>query len=85
LLDRRDHMKDVSFVTWVLAGLLLVAVGCKGGSDQPSQQQGATAPAAEPAKQSTVSLNGAGATFPNALYSKWTSEYNHLHPDVQIN
>jgi phosphate transport system substrate-binding protein len=30
-------------------------------------------------------LNGAGATFPNPIYSKWFSEYNKLHPDVQIN
>jgi len=30
-------------------------------------------------------LNGAGATFPNPMYSKWFSEYNKLHPDVQIN
>ena len=30
-------------------------------------------------------LNGAGATFPYPLYSKWFSEYNKLHPDVQIN
>src|SRR5690242_17303039 len=30
-------------------------------------------------------INGAGATFPNPIYSKWFSEYNKLHPDVQIN
>jgi len=30
-------------------------------------------------------LNGAGATFPNPIYSKWFSEYNKLHTDVQIN
>ncbi|MGB6384416.1 MAG: phosphate ABC transporter substrate-binding protein PstS [Terriglobales bacterium] len=30
-------------------------------------------------------LNGAGASFPNPIYSKWFSEYNKLHPDVQIN
>ena len=32
-----------------------------------------------------TSLNGAGATFPYPIYSKWFSEYNKLHPDVQIN
>jgi phosphate transport system substrate-binding protein len=32
-----------------------------------------------------VSINGAGATFPYVIYSKWFSEYNKLHPDVQIN
>src|SRR6266403_631989 len=30
-------------------------------------------------------INGAGATFPFPIYSKWFSEYNKLHPDVQIN
>jgi len=30
-------------------------------------------------------LNGAGATFPYPMYSKWFSEYNKLHPGVQIN
>ena len=30
-------------------------------------------------------LNGAGATFPNPIYSKWFSEYSASHPGVQIN
>ena len=30
-------------------------------------------------------LNGAGATFPYPINSKWFSEYNKLHSDVQIN
>jgi phosphate transport system substrate-binding protein len=30
-------------------------------------------------------LNGAGATFPYPMYSKWFSEYHKLHPDVEIN
>jgi phosphate transport system substrate-binding protein len=30
-------------------------------------------------------LNGAGATFPNPIYSKWFSEYHKLHSDVEIN
>ena len=32
-----------------------------------------------------TTLNGAGASFPNPIYSKWFSEYNKLHPDVQVN
>lgn len=34
---------------------------------------------------SQTTLNGAGATFPYPMYSKWFSDYNKLHPDVQIN
>ena len=30
-------------------------------------------------------LNGAGATFPYPIYSKWFNEYRKIHPDVQIN
>src|ERR1044072_1933738 len=30
-------------------------------------------------------LNGAGATFPYPIYSKWFSEYRKAHSDVQIN
>jgi phosphate transport system substrate-binding protein len=32
-----------------------------------------------------TTLYGAGATFPNPMYSKWFAEYSKLHPDVQIN
>jgi len=32
-----------------------------------------------------TNLNGAGATFPNPIYSKWFSEYHNLHKDIQIN
>lgn len=30
-------------------------------------------------------LNGAGATFPNPIYSKWFDEYHKQHQDVEIN
>ena len=32
-----------------------------------------------------TTLTGAGATFPNPIYTKWFSEYHKLHPDVEIN
>jgi phosphate transport system substrate-binding protein len=32
-----------------------------------------------------IQINGAGATFPNPIYSKWFSEYNKLHANVEIN
>src|SRR5438477_7078938 len=34
---------------------------------------------------SQTTLNGAGATFPYPIYSKWFSEYHKLHSEVQIN
>jgi len=30
-------------------------------------------------------INGAGATFPNPIYSKWFSEYSQQHSNVHIN
>ncbi len=32
-----------------------------------------------------TTLNGAGATFPYPIYSKWFSDYNKIHPEVRIN
>src|SRR5580658_5128845 len=30
-------------------------------------------------------INGAGATFPEPMYSKWFSEFKKLHNNIQIN
>jgi phosphate transport system substrate-binding protein len=35
--------------------------------------------------QGTVLLNGAGATFPGPIYTKWFDVYHQAHPNVQIN
>jgi phosphate transport system substrate-binding protein len=35
--------------------------------------------------QDTLLINGAGASFPNPIYSKWFSEYRAKAPKVQIN
>ena len=34
---------------------------------------------------SAQNINGAGATFPYPIYSKWFNEYSKLHPNVKIN
>lgn len=65
----------------IIAGVLLA--GCV--SKQPDEGQPATGTPIQPAKTETVTLNGAGATFPYPLISKWSSEYNKIKPDVQIN
>jgi len=49
----------------------LALVGCAGRCG--------TGPAAR------VSLNGAGATFPFPLYSKWIAEFRKVAPDVRVN
>jgi phosphate transport system substrate-binding protein len=32
-----------------------------------------------------VTINGAGATFPYPIYSRWFIEYNRAHPEIRIN
>jgi phosphate transport system substrate-binding protein len=32
-----------------------------------------------------VQINGAGATFPAPIYTKWFAEYNKMHPNIRIN
>ncbi len=49
--------------------VLVSSLACNGGSNGPN---------------AAVSLQGAGATFPNPLYQKWLSEYGKLHPNVRI-
>jgi phosphate transport system substrate-binding protein len=41
--------------------------------------------AAAPALAQKIQINGAGATFPYPIYSKWFSEHNKMHPEVEIN
>lgn len=56
---------------------LLLAWACSGSSDRPAESGGTGS--------GTVQINGAGATFPYPIYSKWFAEYNKLHPNVAIN
>ena len=59
--------------------MAVFTVAACGGNQSQTPDQGSAAPG------STVQINGAGATFPNPIYSKWFSEYNKLHPNIQIN
>jgi phosphate transport system substrate-binding protein len=43
------------------------------------------APKGSPGPGKTIQINGAGATFPNPIYSKWFDQYGKLHPNVRIN
>lgn len=70
------RIRSISSVA--LLGSLSVLVAC-GGGDTASETGGARGSGA------AAQINGAGATFPYPIYSKWFSEYNKLHPDVRIN
>jgi phosphate transport system substrate-binding protein len=67
----------------LLVALFLALGACKGNQAAPAPAASDTAPVVK--KDEAISLNGAGATFPYPLYSKWISEYNKLNPLVKIN
>jgi phosphate transport system substrate-binding protein len=62
--------------------IALAFAGC--GSSSTITTASTTPPAATTAAPSKVSLNGAGATFPQPLYTKWFDEYAKI-TGVQIN
>jgi phosphate transport system substrate-binding protein len=62
-----------------LVSVCLALAACGGGTPR-EPVNGSAAPAGSGAQ-----INGAGATFPNPIYSKWFAEYNRLHPEVRIN
>src|SRR5260221_3643532 len=37
------------------------------------------------ASAQTLQINGAGATFPNPIYTKWFDQYHKTHPNAEIN
>ena len=68
----------------LMLGALLGAFVIAGGLASCKRQ--ATGTAAEMGgKSAVINLNGAGATFPYPLYSKWFAEFGLAHSDVRIN
>jgi phosphate transport system substrate-binding protein len=61
-----------------LGALAILSSACGGDANRAA----GSAPAAGTA---VGQINGAGATFPYPIYSKWFDEYRKLHPDVSIN
>src|SRR5262249_48909580 len=60
-------------------------VGCnKGSSGQPAPAASSAAKAEAPA-DTTITLQGSGASFPAPLYSRWFREYGTKNPNVRVN
>ncbi len=82
MLVKKQMNRLKIIIILILAGVLLA--GCV--SKQPDGVQTTVQPTATVQKApETVTLNGAGATFPYPLISKWSSEYNKIKPNIQIN
>lgn len=62
--------RSIRVVAWFTALLVLVvSIACNPGGAGPN---------------GTITLQGAGASFPNPLYQKWLSEYGKLHANIRI-
>ncbi len=62
-------------------GLLVAVLGCA----LATAFNGVSRVSGEALAADSITLQGTGATFPAPLYQRWFSEYNKLHPEVQIN
>jgi phosphate transport system substrate-binding protein len=65
--------------TGLLTCISLLAAGITGGRD------GNVGAALAQDRGAPITLLGVGASFPAPLYERWFSEYNKLHPEVQVN
>jgi phosphate transport system substrate-binding protein len=93
LIDRSRRLGAVI----ILTGLL--AAACSGSATpSPSTGGGAPAPATSPGESASgsrvtlppppsgsLTLQGAGATFPNPLYQVWFETYTEAHPNILFN
>jgi phosphate transport system substrate-binding protein len=66
---------SLSFRTLATITAALLIAACSGSSESGGSTSSGAA----------VQVNGAGATFPYPIYSKWFAEYNRLHPNVRVN
>lgn len=81
------------FVGWAVFAIAVINVAC--GTSTPQVKTGVEkAITAIPGSQSavtpaskagSVALTGAGATFPNPIYSRWFYDYAFVDPSVKIN
>ncbi|MEQ1727112.1 MAG: phosphate ABC transporter substrate-binding protein PstS [Vicinamibacterales bacterium] len=66
------------FVRVVPVMLAVVTAACGGGTATDDK-------AAAPAADAKIQINGAGATFPYPIYSKWFDEYYKKNGSIEIN
>lgn len=74
--------KNSKWVVLLVLALVMIVTACGKSSESGKTPGGSEI---KPAPQTkTVALNGAGASFPYPLYSKWIAEYRKIAPNVTI-
>jgi phosphate transport system substrate-binding protein len=83
------RLKDCATVTTRVKGCATVTARLKGCATVIGLKGCATVVAAiligVTVAAQTIQINGAGATFPNPIYSKWFDEYGKAHGNIRIN
>ena len=84
-MKRMKRSINIMFVFAAVASLALAACGTATQTPVSTTLPGSTtsAPTALPA--GSITINGAGATFPLTLYTQWTYAYQFVDPSVIIN
>jgi phosphate transport system substrate-binding protein len=72
-------------ISRTLTTLALLPLAACEKKEPAAHSEGAASVVSAPVKTETIAINGAGATFPFPLYSKWMDSYNRLRPNVKIN
>jgi phosphate transport system substrate-binding protein len=78
-MDRNTFLRVASLVC------LVPIFGCSKSETAQTTTLGAGSAEKPGLSVQTIAINGAGATFPFPLYSKWMADYNQLYPNVRIN
>lgn len=77
--EKQGLSKNIAVIT-----IIIVIVGGIGGYLAISYRGSQSTPTTTQPPQS-ITINGAGATFPYPLLSTMTVEYNKIHPDIKFN
>ncbi len=72
-----------------LVAFSFTVAGCQQGQNNQSTEpttknNQSTEQTTNNTSQSTISLSGAGASFPATLYQRWFKDYNTINPNVQV-
>jgi phosphate transport system substrate-binding protein len=88
-MKRMKSSMKILFVFAAVASLVLTACGTASPTPVTTIIPGATEPTATSAPTAlpagSITINGAGATFPLPLYTQWTYAYQFVDPSVIIN
>jgi len=71
-------------VAWLCSLVSMAALACGDKTPAPGAEAPATAAPAPAAEAKTVRLQGAGASFPAPLYTRWFKAYSASHDGIQI-